>query len=152
MRIRRAELADASVLAANNFAMAEETEGTALDAATVDAGVRAVFADTRRGFYLLAVEGGRVVGQLMITYEWSDWRNGLFWWIQSVYVPPEARRRGVYRALYTHVLEAAEADAEVCGVRLYVHHDNTRAREVYAAMGMTRTAYGIYERDFVLGH
>jgi len=148
--LRRADPADAAVVAANNRAMAVETEDVALDPLRVAAGVAAVLADPAKGFYLLAELGGRVVGQLLVTFEWSDWRNGTFWWIQSVYVDPAVRRRGVYRALYDHVLESARAAPDVCGLRLYVHHDNARAAATYAALGMERAPYEVFEVDFVI--
>ena len=168
--LRRARPDDAPIIAANNLAMARETEGVDLDPARLAEGVGAVLADPGKGFYLVAETGGRVVGQLMVTFEWSDWRNGTFWWIQSVYVVPEARRTGVYRALYRHLLDAARAEAAradaaraeaaradaarrdggVCGVRLYVHEHNARARATYAALGMVEAPYRMFEVDFVL--
>lgn len=149
--IRRAAAADAEVIAANNRAMALETEGKALDPVVSQRGVAAALADPRKGFYLLAERAGRVVGQLMVTYEWSDWRDGTFWWIQSVYVAPEARRSGVYRVLYDHLLAVARGSAGVCGIRLYVESANARAQETYAALGMQRAHYEIFEVDFVFG-
>lgn len=150
LAVRRAGFADAAIITAHNRAMALETEGLTLDPARVAAGVAAVLADAAKGWYLLAEQDGRVVGQLMVTFEWSDWRNGTFWWIQSVYVAPEARRRGVYRALYAHLLAAARADGGVAGVRLYVHHDNARAAATYAGLGMERAPYEVFEVDFVV--
>jgi ribosomal protein S18 acetylase RimI-like enzyme len=86
----------------------------------------------------------------MITYEWSDWRNGNFWWIQSVYVRPDARGRGVFRRLYQAVEEAARKSGESCGLRLYVEGENERAQRVYEGLGMKSTSYRFYEVDFVL--
>ncbi len=149
--IRQATPADAGIIAAHNRAMALETEGKDLDAARTLGGVSALLADPAKGFYLLAERGGEVVGQLMITFEWSDWRNGTFWWIQSVYVAPAARRAGVYRALHGRVLALARGDGGVCGVRLYVDRENARAQATYAALGMTPARYDLYEVDFVLG-
>lgn len=131
--------------------MALETEGKALDPETTLLGTRAVLEDPAKGFYLVAEHEGRFVGQLLVTFEWSDWRNGTFWWIQSVYVVPEARRTGVYRALHGFVLEKARAEKDVCGVRLYVEKQNERAQATYRAMGMSAAHYDIYEIDFVLG-
>jgi GNAT superfamily N-acetyltransferase len=109
-------------------------------------GVRAVFADAAKGFYTVAEnERGEIVGQMMVTFEWSDWRNGWFWWVQSVYVRDDARRGGVFRALYKEVERQAAADPGVIGLRLYVEEDNTRARDTYRAMGMTVTTYGLME-------
>ncbi len=150
-RIRTAKLSDAATIVRYNQAMAAETEDTHLDGDRVLAGVRAVFKDSGRGFYLVAESGGRVIGQLMITYEWSDWRNGMFWWIQSVYVEPGFRRQGVFRQLYDHTLELARGGDGICGVRLYVDGENLRAQETYANLGMERTSYQLYEVDFVLG-
>lgn len=125
--------------------MARETEDLELDPDTVTAGVRALFEHPERGFYVVADAGARLAGSLMITTEWSDWRNGLFWWIQSVYVRPEHRRRGVYRALYRFVRELAGKRTAVCGFRLYVEQDNNRAQETYRSLGMNRTRYLVYE-------
>ncbi|PQJ34633.1 GNAT family N-acetyltransferase [Salinibacter sp. 10B] len=143
--IRRATREDADTIAHFNRQMAEETEGKSLDRETVRNGVQALFADPSRGFYLVAVRDERIVGSLMITTEWSDWRNGTFWWIQSVYVRPEARRSGVYRALHRAVRRQARDVEEVCGLRLYVERGNEAARETYEAMGMTETSYRMYE-------
>ena len=145
IHIRRAVPADAGFIVESNIAMALETEGMALAEGIVRPGVAAVLADASLGFYLVAEVEGRPAGQLMVTYEWSDWRNGLFWWIQSVYVRPEFRRRGVYRALHRHVAEAAQAEGGVCGIRLYVEQDNTTAQQVYESLDMYRTRYQMYE-------
>ena len=128
--------------------MAQETEGLALDADVVRPGVAAVLADDALGFYLVAEVDGQAAGQLMVTYEWSDWRNGLFWWIQSVYVRLEFRRRGVYSALHRHVAQAAREAGGVCGIRLYVEQDNTIAQQVYKSLEMHRTRYQMYEVEF----
>src|SRR5262249_15124552 len=110
------------------------------------AGGGAVFADPARGFYTLALNGaGEVVGQMVVTFEWSDWRNGWFWWVQSVYVREDARRRGVFRALYREIERQAAADSNVIGLRLYVESDNAHARATYRALGMTETTYGMRE-------
>jgi ribosomal protein S18 acetylase RimI-like enzyme len=152
LRIRRAAVQDGEIIAAFNAAMARETEHLELEPARLRAGVAAVLSDESKGFYLVAEDGaGAVVGQLMITFEWSDWRNGVFWWIQSVYVAPEARGAGVYRRLYDEVKCAASAAGNVCGIRLYVERDNRRAQEVYVRQGMRATAYDMYEVDFVIG-
>lgn len=143
--IRRATADDAETIACFNEAMATETEDKGLDADTVRAGVRAVFEQDRGAFYLVAERDDRIVGALMVTREWSDWRNSDFWWIQSVYVRPEARRTGVYRALHEAVrIRAHDAEA-VCGLRLYVEKDNTTARRTYEALGMEKPSYTMYE-------
>jgi len=144
MRIRLATAADAAVLVEFNMAMALETEGKHLLPEVIGAGVRALLDNPAAGFYLLA-ETERVVAALMITKEWSDWRNGSFWWIQSVYVRPEARRQGVYRRLYRHVQDMAASDAKVCGFRLYVERENNSAQATYAALGMKETRYLVFE-------
>lgn len=144
--IRPMRAADVETVAAFNAAMARETEDLALDLDTLRRGVRAMLDDPSKGTYRLAELDGRVVGQLMITLEWSDWRCGFWWWIQSVYVAPEARRRGVYRALFESVLADARARPDVRGVRLYVEHENHRAQQVYEALGMKRGRYVFYER------
>ena len=146
--IRRATPDDLAFIVESNIAMAQETEGLALDEARVRAGVEAVLANDSLGFYLIAEIDGSPAGQLMVTYEWSDWRNGLWWWIQSVYVRLEYRRRGVYTALHRHVAEAAQAAGGVCGIRLYVEQDNTTAQQVYESLDMYRTRYQMYEIEF----
>jgi len=138
----------AEAIVDNNAAMALETEDKVLDRERLTRGVMAVLADTAKGFYLVAEDdAGAVVGQLMVTFEWSDWRDGTFWWIQSVYVVPAARRSGVYRALYARVLSLAAADGGVCGVRLYVERENERAMATYRALGMQRAQYDMFEVD-----
>ncbi len=148
--IRRASLPDAATVAGFNIAMALETEHLHLDANRAQHGVESLLADPARGFYILAEVGGVIAGQLMITYEWSDWRNGNFWWIQSVYVKPDCRGQGVYRRLYEWILDQARREGNVCGIRLYVEKDNERAQQVYERMGMQRAPYQVFEVDFVL--
>ena len=143
--IRVAAPADIETIASFNEAMATETEGKTLDPATIRAGVRGLFARPDLGFYIVAEDGGRIVGQLMITYEWSDWRDGVFWWIQSVYVRPEVRGKGVYRALHEHVRAMAKAAGAVCGFRLYVEKENAAAQETYRRLGMHETPYVLFE-------
>ena len=148
--IRPATVADAEFLVRGNAAMALETEHLSLDLDRLRDGVHALFEDASRGVYYVAESGGRRVGQMMITYEWSDWRNGVFWWIQSVWVEPEFRGRGVFKALYRHVESRARADNGVCGLRLYVESNNERAQGTYQRVGMSRTVYQMFEVDFVL--
>jgi len=143
--VRRGEPGDADVLVAHNCAMAHETEGRALDPSVVTRGVWGLFKRREHGFYLVAERGGAVVGSLMVTYEWSDWRDGYFWWIQSVYVDRAHRRTGVYRALHDEVVAAARAAEGVRGVRLYVERENASARAVYGRLGMDETTYRLYE-------
>jgi ribosomal protein S18 acetylase RimI-like enzyme len=145
LTIRRATPEDEAVLVSFNASLAWETEHKELRPDVLRAGVRAVFQNAARGFYTLAEEVGEIVGQMMVTYEWSDWRNGWFWWIQSVYVREDARRKGVFRALYQEIQRQAIADPSVIGVRLYVEHDNLRAQATYRALGMNTTTYGLME-------
>lgn len=145
--VREARPGDHALLCAFNQIMAEETEGRRLDEETLARGVRAVLEDRAKGFYLVAERAGRVIGQLMVTFEWSDWRDGLFWWIQSVYVAPEARRAGVYRALHERVVELARESGRSCGVRLYVEVENHAARATYERLGMKQCRYHMYELE-----
>lgn len=128
--------------------MALETEGKMLDLHTARAGTAGLLADESRGVYFLAEVEAAVVGQTMVTYEWSDWRNRFFWWIQSVYVDPPWRRQGVYRALYGHVGELARQEGNVCGLRLYVIRSNQPAIAAYQQLGMRLSDYLICEQDF----
>lgn len=146
--IRHAQPGDYETIAEYNVALAAETEDFHLDPAVVREGVQAILNDPSKGTYFVAERDGRVVGQLMITYEWSDWRNGQIWWIQSVYVAPDARGAKVYRQLHQHVEREARATSGVVAIRLYVHHDNTRAQDTYSRLGMQRTEYQIFETDW----
>ena len=143
--IRAAVAADLPDLVAWNAAMAWETERKTLDPARLARGVAGVFEQPQRGFYLVAECDGAAVGSLLVTYEWSDWRCGDFWWIQSVYVAPAARRRGVFRALYAEVEQRARA-ARAVGLRLYVETANHAAQATYAGLGMQPCHYRMYER------
>ena len=145
MRIRLARRADAQAIADFNAAMALETEGKRLLPEVIGAGVRSLLRNPQAGFYVVAEEHNQVVAALMITNEWSDWRNGTFWWIQSVYVRPEFRRQGVYRQLYRHIQKLAKANPRVCGFRLYVERDNRRAQKTYRSLGMAKTHYLVFE-------
>jgi len=147
MNIRLATEADINPLVEFNQAMALETEGKHLDAGKLRPGVSAVFGDPNKGFYVVAEDGRRIVGGLMVTFEWSDWRNGWFWWIQSVYTLPEARGKGVYRRLYEFVKSKAKGQ-NVCGFRLYVEKENELAQKVYEKLGMERTYYLMYEEEW----
>jgi GNAT superfamily N-acetyltransferase len=147
--IRKATINDAPSIIEFNIRMAMETEQKELKKEDIEPGVHGLFSRPQYGFYIVAEAEDRVVGSLMITYEWSDWRNGLFWWIQSVYVIPEFRRKGVYRAMYSRIKEMA-ADAKeqgenICGFRLYVEKENSRAQKTYASLGMSETHYRMFE-------
>ena len=145
LTLRRGEMRDADTIARFNSQMAFETEGKELLPEVVGTGVRRLIDTPSLGFYLVAEHEGRVIACLMITNEWSDWRNGLFWWIQSVYVEKDFRRQGVYRRMYEHVGAMAKADAGVCGFRLYVEKENEVAHATYASLGMKETDYLLYE-------
>jgi len=146
IRVREAQAQDRAILVEFNAAMALETENKALDPAVLSAGVGAVLAEPQRGFYLIAEGDGAIAGCLMITYEWSDWRNGDWWWLQSVYIAPPFRRRGVFRALYTQVERLAAVAPRVVGVRLYVERDNAQAQHTYASLGLHETHYRMLEK------
>ncbi|MEJ6021056.1 GNAT family N-acetyltransferase [Ramlibacter sp. PS4R-6] len=143
--LRKGELRDADTIARFNAQMAFETEGKELIPEVIGAGVRRLLESPSLGFYIVAEHEGRVVACLLITNEWSDWRNGLFWWIQSVYVEQPFRRQGVYRRMYEHVRELSKADAGVCGFRLYMEKDNAVAHATYTSLGMAPTDYLLYE-------
>jgi ribosomal protein S18 acetylase RimI-like enzyme len=147
MQIRTATPDDVDALVEFNQAMALETEGKSLDAEILRAGVSAVFADARKGFYVVVEQEGTVAAGLMVTTEWSDWRNGWFWWIQSVYVRPEHRGGGLYGRMYEYVKDRAAEAGNVCGFRLYVEKENERAQRVYEKLGMDRTYYLMYEEE-----
>ena len=148
--IRAAGVDDVERLAAWAVAMALETENKRLDRDTVLRGARAVFDQPARGRYFIAERDAcEPVGTLMLTHEWSDWRNGNWWWIQSVYVDPAHRRSGVYRALYDHVHALAQTTPDVCGLRLYVERENANAQRTYESLGMRDAGYAMYEAEFV---
>ncbi len=145
MIIRKAMPDDAAALSEFNQQMALETEAIELIPEVISAGVKTMIENPQMGFYLVAEEQVEILASLMITTEWSDWRNGLFWWVQSVYVKPEHRRRGLYRSLYQHVKDMAEVETGVCGFRLYVEHDNSNAQKTYHSLGMEETDYKLFE-------
>jgi len=145
LRVRDATIADLPFLVESNAAMAFETEHKTLDRAILGRGVAAVFAQPARGFYLVAEQARHPVGCLLITYEWSDWRDGDWWWLQSVYVVPAARRRGVFRALHGCVERRAAERSDVVGLRLYVETENQRAQSTYSELRMRRAPYVMLE-------
>jgi GNAT superfamily N-acetyltransferase len=151
---RQATIEDAGIIAEFQIAMALETEALQLDRDTCHRGVSAVFnastnpsaeAPPAHGQYFVAEKDGKVIGSLLITYEWSDWRNGLVWWIQSVYVIPAERGQGVFAGLYGYLRARAEADPQLRGIRLYADRRNTRAHEVYTRLGMDGSHYQVFE-------
>ena len=147
MIIRIAAPEDVDSLVEFNQAMALETEGKHLDDAILRRGVSAVFADQSKGFYVVADEGGRIDGGLLVTYEWSDWRDKWFWWIQSVFIRPEARGHKMYTKLYDFIKARADESGNVCGFRLYVESTNSRAQRVYERVGMQASHYLMYEEE-----
>ena len=147
INIRLAELSDAKEIANFNQIMAQETEGKVLQPDVILAGVNTLLKDPSQGFYIVAELDSKVVGCLMITREWSDWRNGVFWWIQSVFVQKEYRRRGIYRRMYEFIKELASNEEDVCGFRLYVEQDNNIAQETYSALGMKQLPYLMFEES-----
>ncbi len=147
IRIREAVAGDADTIAEFNRRLAAETEGRKLDEGKLSAGVTALLNDPSHGVYYIAELDGAIVGQLLITYEWSDWRNGRFWWIQSVYVPKPHRRKGIFTTLYCHVRKLAEESESVCGIRLHVEADNDVAQSTYAALGMSPHTYKLMEQE-----
>lgn len=149
-RIRIATVKDIDTIAEFNARLAQETENRTLDRALLRQGVSALLRDPAKGMYYLAVDDTTPVGQLMITTEWSDWRNGTFWWIQSVYVKAEERGKGVFRRLYEYALAQAKERGDVAGIRLYVDRHNDVAQQTYARLGMKKSEYEMFELEFVL--
>ena len=143
--IRKARREDAEVIAGFNQSMAMETEGRYLDDAVIGPGVKGLLENPERGFYLIVEVGQLPVACLLVTYEWSDWRNGMFWWIQSVNVIKDFRRQGIYRRMYEHLKQMAETEGGICGFRLYAENENQRAHATYRAMGMDKCRYQMFE-------
>lgn len=154
--IRPAREEDVEAIVAFSAAMALETEGRRLDLTRLHEGTLALLRTPDRGFFTVAElahgPSPPIIGQLMITFEWSDWRNAVFWWIQSVYVAPAWRRRGVYRRMHRSIIDLAQSRAGVCGIRLYVEAGNETARRVYSRVGLSVSSYQVYETDFVMPH
>jgi ribosomal protein S18 acetylase RimI-like enzyme len=154
LNVRLARPEDAATIVSFSAAMALETEGRRLDPDRLHDGTIALLKSPDRGFFMVAelkqADDRQLLGQLMITYEWSDWRNGAFWWIQSVYVDPAWRRQSVFRRMHETVMATAKTSPNVCGVRLYVEESNGAAQAVYRKVGLTPSSYAIFETDFVL--
>lgn len=151
--IRPATPSDEECIVDFNLRLAEETEGKTLDRAVLESGVAALLSNPDKGRYFVAEAAsgqviGQVIGQVMITYEWSDWRNGLFWWLQSVYVAKECRQQGVFSALFDHIAQLASEEPQVCGIRLYVDKENAPAQATYGARGFERANYEVMELVF----
>ena len=152
--VRHACQEDVDTIASFSAAMALETEGRRLDAERLRRGTMSLLSAPAYGFFQVAERqdgtSRKIIAQLMITYEWSDWRNGVFWWIQSVYVDPAWRRQGVFRRMHETLLAAAKGRPDVCGVRLYVEETNHIAQAAYRRVGLTPSSYAVYEKDFML--
>jgi GNAT superfamily N-acetyltransferase len=146
--VRDAMASDIDAIIQYNQRLATETEGKTLDPAVIAAGVRRGFASPQMCRYFIAEVDGRIAGTTMLTYELTDWRNGVIWWLQSVFIEPEHRRHGVFRAIYRHIESLARAHPDVRALRLYVHRDNARAMKTYESLGMEKAAYELYERDW----
>lgn len=146
VQVRIAEPKDIGEIAELNLAMAWETEHVNLSESTLTEGIRKVFENANHGFYIVAESAGQVVGCLLITFEWSDWRCGLFWWIQSLYIRPLFRRRGIFRQLHEFIRTEALRRPEVCGIRLYVEQSNQVAQRAYQQIGMHPRSYRMYEQ------
>lgn len=147
MNIRKALNKDIDVIARYNYNLAYETENKILNMNILTKGVEAIIKDENKGIYHVCEINGEVVGQIMYTFEWSDWRNGTFLWIQSVYVNKEFRGMGVFKALYKFITDIADNDNNICGIRLYVEKENTIAKKTYKNIGMKECNYYIYEYD-----
>lgn len=145
VQIRNGTFEDAPLIVDFNCRLAYETEGIELDKETVKAGVHALLSDSSKGWYYIAEDNGVPVGQTLITLEWSEWRNGYWWWIQSVYIKPEWRRKGVFKQLYNHVKNEAKHAGNTAGIRLYVDQQNNNAQKTYEALGMNRSHYQFFE-------
>ncbi len=145
INIRIGELKDKEILVKFNIALAKESEGIKLSKEVVERGVESVLLNPNFGFYLIAEKDGNTIGSLMVTNEWSDWRNGMFWWIQSVYVQSDYRRKGIYTKLYNYVKKMASDKSDVLGFRLYVEKNNNTALTTYKSLGMKKTAYRLFE-------
>ena len=148
MKVSKAQKSDIPEIINFNINMAMETENKKLDKQTVTRGVHKVFSSPSLGYYIIVKDSSGILGCLMITYEWSDWRNGLFWWIQSVYVKKDYRRKGVFRKMYNFIHVKAISDKKCTGIRLYVENNNSIAQKVYTNLGMVETYYKLFEEDF----
>lgn len=143
--IRKAMLRDLSDLVQFNLDLAKESEDLTLNYDKIYQGVKAALVNEDVAMYYVYEQDNKVIGQIMLTKEWSDWRNGYFWWIQSVYIDKKFRRQGIFKALYEHVKSQAEENEQVCGLRLYVERNNDLAKDTYLALGMIETHYLLYE-------
>ena len=145
--VRSATPDDAATVAEFNRRLAVETENKVLDADTLAAGVAAILGDRTKGRYFVADDGAEVIGQMMITYEWSDWRNGWIWWLQSVYVRADRRRSGVFRAILEHIVGEARREGDVVAIRLYVERENSTAQATYQNLGFEEMHFNLMGRS-----
>jgi ribosomal protein S18 acetylase RimI-like enzyme len=143
--VREAHREDAGKILDFQLLLAQETENRALDKLIVTKGIKEVFDDPAKGKYYVAEISGKVVGCLLITYEWSEWRNGNIWWLQSVYVDASHRKSGVFRKMYEYIIESINGDQTIAGLRLYVENNNSRAQKIYKALGMNGGYYQVFE-------
>ncbi len=143
--IRRAKFRDIDVIVEFQTKLAAETENILLDRLIVSTGIEALFDDPSKGIYYVAESGEKIIGCFLITYEWSDWRNGIIWWLQSVYVAASERRKGVFRKMHAHIIETISNDPGITGLRLYVDKSNSRAQNVYRSLGMNGDHYTVFE-------
>jgi ribosomal protein S18 acetylase RimI-like enzyme len=147
IKIRKAIIEDLETIVKFNYNLAKQTEDKELDLEILTKGVRAMLNDTSKGQYYVYEIDGKVVGQIMNTYEWSDWRNGTFLWVQSVYVDEEHRRKGIFKELYNHVKQICDNDEKIAGIRLYVEKENFNAKATYKSLGMDECNYHMYEYE-----
>jgi GNAT superfamily N-acetyltransferase len=147
-RVRSASLDDLPIIVEFNCRLAWETEHKRLDLPTITRGVRRALTQPELCRYFVAELGGEIIGQAMVTYELTDWRDGVLWWFQSVYVVEPHRGHGIFRALFDHITKTAQAEPDVRGLRLYVEHENARAQRVYEQLGLAPSGHLVYERDW----
>jgi len=147
IKIRKAIIEDLETIVKFNYNLAKQTEDKELDLEILTKGVIAMLSDTSKGQYYVYEIDGKVVGQIMNTYEWSDWRNGTFLWVQSVYVDEEYRRKGIFKELYNHVKQICDNDEKIAGIRLYVEKENFNAKATYKSLGMDECNYHMYEYE-----
>ena len=144
MKIRNAVIDDSKIIAENNLMLAKESEGKHIKYKTVLEGVKNVITDLKKGFYLVVEENNEIIGQMMITYEWSDWQNRNIWWLQSVYINNSWRKKGVFKQLLKNIKERA-LENNVDTLRLYVHSNNIEAKQVYHQVKMIKKSYDFYQ-------
>lgn len=145
-KIRKAYNTEIDTLVSFQLAMAKETEELELDSIKLKNGMQAVFDDPTKGCYFVAEKDGEIAGSLLITYEWSDWRNAQVWWIQSVYVRKNFRKQGIYKSLYHHIVNIVNNDDSIAGIRLYVDTTNKTAQKTYEKLGMDGGHYQMFEK------